>query len=336
MVPVGREGFVVEGRRMARTTQQILIIGAAGNLGRRLARHLLVAGHELRLMEHRSPVDQELAAAEAVSVVQADLTAPETLEAAFNGVDCVVHLAGVLFAPRPERFLPTTNVTFVENGVRAALAAGVGRFILVSFPHVEGESDPENPAQGGLEGSPGSVHARTRLQAEKHLFQECEAAAMSPIVLRSGLIYARGILLIEAARWLMARRLLGVWREPTWMHLLSLPDFLSAVAAAVEQPDVAGVYNLGDEAPLTLQAFLDALAEHWGYPRPWRAPLGLFLAAAWLTEAFAQSFGTTAPLTRDFIRIGTASYVMDTARARRELVPRLEHPRLADGWELLD
>jgi len=34
--------------------------------------------------------------------------------------------------------------------------------------------------------------------------------------------------MIEAARWLLAWRLLGVWREPTWIHLLALPGFLPA------------------------------------------------------------------------------------------------------------
>ena len=41
-----------------------------------------------------------------VQCVQADLADPRTLPPLLAGVDVVVHFAGVLFAPRPERFLP--------------------------------------------------------------------------------------------------------------------------------------------------------------------------------------------------------------------------------------
>ncbi len=101
---------------------------------------------------------------------------------------------------------------------------------------------------------------------------------MTPVVLRPGMIYARGVLMPDAARWLSRRRLLAVWNQPTWIHLLSL------------------------------QEFLDRAAECWGgaWPwrrghRPWRAPAWAFYAAAALTEAFAAVFRTRAPLTRDFI-----------------------------------
>jgi len=73
-----------------------------------------------------------------------------------------VHFAGVLFAPRPEKFLPTTNVRYVENLVTAATAAGVRKFVLVSFPHVEGETTLDQRATGRVDGKPASVHAQTR------------------------------------------------------------------------------------------------------------------------------------------------------------------------------
>jgi hypothetical protein len=41
------------------------------------------------------------------------------------------------------------------------------------------------------------------------------------------------------------------------------------------------------------------------------------------------------PLTRDFIKIGMASYVADTLRMKKELMPKLAFQRLADGLGLL-
>jgi hypothetical protein len=57
--------------------------------------------------------------------------------------------------------------------------------------------------------------------------------------------------------------------------------------------------------------------------------------AAWCVEAYALIFRTASPLTRDFIRIGMASYVSDTTRMRAELLPRLLYPSLTEGIELL-
>ncbi|MGH2453412.1 MAG: NAD-dependent epimerase/dehydratase family protein [bacterium] len=314
----------------------ILITGAAGNLGTFLARHLANGPHHLTLMIHRRLLPEDLAVAPNVSVVRADLGEPASLAAPCRGVDCIVHFAGLLFAPRPERFLPKTNLGYVRHLTTAAAEAGVGRFILVSFPHVEGESTPEAPARGLPEGRPPtSVHARTRLAAERHLFKLSAGTSIVPIALRAGMIYARGVLMIEAARWLMRRRLLGVWGRPTWIHLLALPDFLTATTAAIEGPAVSGIYNLGDDLPLTLQEFLDAAAAHWGHRRPWRAPAWAFSAAGAVCEVAATVLRTPSPLTRDFIRIGMASYAMDTTRMKRELLPVLGYPTLRDGLSLL-
>lgn len=314
---------------------KILITGAAGNLGSFLGQHLIRSQHHQKLMLHRTPLPAALAGAPNTSVVYADLARPETLPAAVQDVEVIVHFAGRLFAPRPEKFLHETNIAYLRNIVDAAIKAQVDKFILISFPHVEGESTPEKPAPGILGGKPESVHARTRLAAEQYLFESSANSNMIPVVLRPGMIYARGVLMIDAARWLLERRLLGVWRDPTWIHLIALPDFLRATTAAIEGRGVHGIYNIGDDRPLTLQHFLDEAAKHWGCSVPWRAPVPLFYLAASLTEGYAALFHKPAPLTRDFIRIGRASYVADTSRMKQELLPTLEYPDLASGLVLL-
>jgi nucleoside-diphosphate-sugar epimerase len=300
-----------------------------------LAKSLLGSRHRLRLLVHRTPLPSDLASSRRVEAVTADLGIADTLPEVCRDVDCIVHFAGVLFAPRPERFLPTTNTSYVENLVRAAVSERVGRFILVSFPHVEGPTTPDAPATGRLDGEPISVHARTRLAAERSLLEVTRRTRTRAITLRSGLIYGRGVKMIEAGRWLTQRRLLAVWPEPTWIHLLSLPDFLRCVHAAIVRPDARGVYLLGDELPISLQDFLDALAWHWGFGRPWRLPRWMFPFAGAVTEVAASLLGTVSPLTRDFIRIGMVPHVGDTRRMRRELLPRLKYPTLREGLEIL-
>jgi len=314
---------------------RILITGAAGNLGGFLARDLSAGQHTLRLMVHRKPLPPDLQRAPTVEVVHADLAQPETLPAAVADVDAIVHFAGVLFRPFPERFLPTTNLQYVVHLAQAAVEAGVRRFILVSFPHVEGETTPDAPGGGALDGVPVSVHAQTRLAAELHLLKRCSGTGTEVVILRSGLIYGRGVLMIEAGRRLMRRRLLGVWPRPTWVHPLSLPDFLACVRASIEKPGLSGIYPVADKRPMTLQDFLDTLARRWGYARPWRAPAPLFYAAGLACEVWGKLWGTSAPLTRDFIRIGMVSHVCDTRRMHAELLRDLAYPTLDEGLVLL-
>jgi nucleoside-diphosphate-sugar epimerase len=310
---------------------RILICGAGGNLGGLLASHLLEAGYDLTLMWHRHLPDSALCKHPSASPVQADLEKPASLAPALRNADVVVHLAGRLFAPRPARFLGQTNVGYMERLVEAAVASGSRRLVFVSFPQVEGASTPEQPGQGALDGQPVSIHARTRLEAEQRLFALAEGTGLEPVVVRSGEVYGRGVKLIEAARKLMRLGLMSVWPGPTWYHLIALPDFLRGVEAAAVRPGLGGVYPLGDDRPLTLQAGLDRLAEHWGYRRPWRFPPSWFMAAARWVELAALLVRAPAPLTQDLIRLAQVDHCMDTARMKSDLLPELDYPGLEQG-----
>lgn len=314
---------------------RVLIAGAAGNLGSHLARYLKPTDHHLNLMVHHKALPSDLQESRNVSVFKADLEDPKTLVEACKYSECIVHFAGVLFAPHPEIFLPRTNLQYVKNLVDVALENNVKKFILISFPHVEGESTLEKPARGNLGGIPTSVHAKTRLAAEEYLFNQSRERKMTAIALRPGMIYAKRVLMIDVARSLLSRRLLAVWNEPTYIHLLSLPDFLKCVRLTIENDALKGVYNLGDEQPTTLQAFLDAAAQQWGLSKPWRLPKWLFPFAGWCCEQFAMVFRTRSLLTQDFIKIGMVSYVCDTSRMKKEIMPTLEFPTLKDGLTLL-
>jgi nucleoside-diphosphate-sugar epimerase len=312
----------------------ILIVGATGNLGSCLAKHLHATQHRLRLFVHNRALPFELPAGSNVEIVHGDLDAPDSLARACANIDCIVYVAGLLFRPWPERFLQRTNTVYVQNIVGAALSAGVHKFILVSFPHVEEGTTPQAPARGSLDVHPKSIHARTRLEAEKCLFRACQGSDMAPIVLRAGVIYGRNLKLVEAARWLMRKRLMAIWRKPTWIHLLALPDFLNIVGIAIER-DVSGIYNVCDDGPLLLQDVLDRLAIHWGYPKPHRLPVFVFYIAAFVCESFATVFRTAAPVTRDVIRMGMTSVVADTRCTKRDLTAKLIYPTLAEGLKTL-
>jgi nucleoside-diphosphate-sugar epimerase len=310
------------------------ITGAAGNLGGLLAQQLNEENRTLNLLFHRKEVAENLRNKKNISLFQVDLAKPETLHKALEEVDVVIHFAGILFKAQPEFFLPLTNTQYFRNLLDVAVQQHVRRIILVSFPHVEGESTPENPAQGVLTGNPQSIHARTRLEEEKLLFEYGSRYGFEAVSLRVGMVYGKGILMIDAAQWFACRLLLGVWKKPTYIHLISKTDFVDATVAAIEKPDIQGIYHLGDEGIQTLQQFLDDITAYKGNRKPWRMPLWMILTAARGFELFSKRFNTPSPLTVDFIRIGATSYYGDTSRMRQELLPELKYKTFREGMTL--
>lgn len=314
----------------------VLITGAAGNLGSLLADYLLnKTDLRLSLLIHKRSVPAEIVRNDRVTIFRGDLGQKNSLMEPLKGVDTVVHFAGVLFKNDPEKFLPVTNVSYFKNLCDTALEQGVRRVLLISFPHVEGETTKDHPAVGRLDGAPNSVHARTRLEEERYLFGFQGNDGFEPVSLRVGMVYGKGILMIEAAKWLAERRLLGVWRKPTWIHLISKDDFLEATRAAIENEGIRGIYHVGDDGYQTLQEFLDLAAAVWGCKRPWRMPESLIHLAASICELQSRFLGTRSPLTRDFVKIGMQSYYGDTSGMKRDLLPSLKYPTLREGKEIL-
>ena len=111
----------------------ILITGAAGYVGNNLVRLLVAQGQPVRALVH-SP--QKAAARltdvrEQIEIVAGDVTRPETLRPALEGVSAVVHLVAVAIE-RQRGDYERINTQGTVNVVDAAKAAGVRRFINMS------------------------------------------------------------------------------------------------------------------------------------------------------------------------------------------------------------
>lgn len=314
--------------------KRIAITGAAGNLGGLLAQGMKDLNVNLNLLIHKKDIDDDLKNRDNVSVFKVDLSEKNTLSDSLQGVDVIVHFAGILFKANPEKFLPTTNTQYFNNLLEIAVQQKVKRIILISFPHVEGECAPENPATGVLTGNPESMHARTRLEEEKLLFQYEDKYGFQAVSLRVGMVYGKGILMIDAGQWFARHWLLGIWKRPTYIHLISKTDFVNSTIAAVLKSDIKGIYHIGDEGVQTLQQFLDDITVYKGNHKPWRMPVWMIMTAARGFELFSSVFGTRSPLTVDFVKIGMVSYYGDTSRMRQELLPELKYKTYRDGMEL--
>ena len=120
-------------------TEMILVIGATGDLGGRVTRTLSQQGHAVRCLV-RPTSDVSVLQDLEVEVAPGDLTEPESLAAACQGVTTVVATATMIARRLAGAARPTIREADEEGMaslVTAAESAGVQRFVNLSFPGVE-------------------------------------------------------------------------------------------------------------------------------------------------------------------------------------------------------
>lgn len=128
-----RGGIVTQ--TLPRKFCRLLITGAAGQIGSVLRPALRQTAERIRLHDLcplADPTRQE-------ELTSGDLTVPGVAESVMQGVDCVIHLAGIAreTGGSPRQILEA-NVIGTQNVYEAARLAGVKRFIFASSNHVIG------------------------------------------------------------------------------------------------------------------------------------------------------------------------------------------------------
>lgn len=148
---------------------RVLITGAAGHLGPSVCKAFLRDGANVRVLLHRKKMKGLGASPD---IVWGDVTEPSSVKKAVEGVDAVVHMAGVVlpFTEENPDLTDKVNVGGTRAVVDAIRETGVRiPFVFISSAAVFGlrpdaieclhpERDPCNPS---------TVYGRTKVQAEE-------------------------------------------------------------------------------------------------------------------------------------------------------------------------
>lgn len=298
---------------------KILVTGSTGFLGSHLCRALVECGHAVRAF-HRPTSSLQLLADLPVEHVTGDLTQPETLVSAMQGVQVVFHAAALMGgANQPGRAYAVT-----VEGTRALLAAarqaGVERVV-----HTSSIAALGRPVGGMLltEDSTWNLPAErwtygyakylAELEVQKAVAQGQDAVIVNPTyVIGPGDIHRQTSSLVVAS----ARGRLAVVVEGG-LNAVHVDDVTAGHLAALERGRTGQRYILGGHN-LTLEALAIELARVTGAQPPVAVlPGGLIRSIAPLARVFEPLLRL--PTSASLLSMAGYQFWVDLSKAQREL-----------------
>ncbi|WCN39147.1 NAD-dependent epimerase/dehydratase family protein [Aneurinibacillus uraniidurans] len=323
----------------------VLVTGATGFLGQRLARCLHADGYRVTATGRNSIVGEKLAGV-GIGFIPADLADSEAVAALCKGKTYVFHSAALSSPWGKYRDFYQANVVGTKNIIAGCQTHDVSRLIHVSTPSVyfayedrlnirEDEPLPQRFV---------NHYAATKFLAE----QEVERAVKSglpAVMIRPRALFGPGdttILprLIRANEKKFVPLINGGQALVDVTYVDNVVDALRLAAVAPETA-LGQVYNITNGEPLRLIDLLTMLFAR--LEQPFRQKHLSFTAAyrlAWLMEMASRTvlFGREPILTRYSVGVLAKSQTLDISRARVELgyEPRVSIEEglnlFVDGW----
>ncbi|WP_428844611.1 NAD(P)H-binding protein [Mycolicibacterium hodleri] len=197
-------------------SRRSLVTGATGYIGGHLAALLVDRGQTVRALARKPEKLRDAPWRDGAEVVRGDLSDPESLVAAFDGVDVVYYLVHSMgtssdFVREEERS--------ARNVAAAAEKAGVRRIVYLSGLHPEGEL---------------SRHLKSRNTVGEILME----SSVETVVLQAGIVVGSGSASFEMIRHLTDR--LPLMTTPKWVRNkiqpISIDDVLHYLVEAADAP----------------------------------------------------------------------------------------------------
>jgi 2-alkyl-3-oxoalkanoate reductase len=313
----------------------ILVTGGNGFVGRHVVSALQDRGDVVRVLalpgEDTGWLEQR-----GVAVYRGDVRVPGSLPRTVRGADAVLHLAAMMDVWRPIGDYQAVNVTGTENVARAALAAGVRRFVHMSSSSVYGMA-LGRPADESFPLAPfPDPYPVTKAAGDSAVRRMIAEDRLPAVIIRPGQIFGPGDHLHfgRMAGRLRSGRGIVVGSGENAMPFVYVTDVVQGLLLALGCGHAVGqAYNIGSDHSLTQQQFLDAIAHDIGAcPPRLHIPYRILYAAGY----FAERLTTVTPSRSrpPITRLGVAFFGTENryaiGKARRELgySPQIE---LRDG-----
>ncbi|MDD5319288.1 MAG: NAD-dependent epimerase/dehydratase family protein [Methylococcales bacterium] len=301
-----------------------LVTGANGFLGSAIMRHLLEAGHEVRVLV-RAQCDRRNLNNFPVEIYEGDLRDTSSLKRAVSGCDNLFHVAADyrLWIPDPD-IMYAINVTGTQSLILASAEAGLKRIVYTSSVATLGFNPDGSPAD---ETTPSSLslmtghYKRSKFLAEQAVQQLTDQHKLPLVIVNPSTPIGPYDIKPTPTGRIVLDTLLG--RMPayvdTGLNIVHADDVAKGHLLAFEQGKAGERYVLGGE-DLSLVQILEMIDEITGKKsKRIRLPHNLVLPAAWLMEKAATRTGIEPRATIDGVRMAKKQMFFSSAKAIREL-----------------
>jgi nucleoside-diphosphate-sugar epimerase len=317
---------------------KILVTGASGFLGGHVAELLSKRGNQVRALVRKTSNRKHLESLPNVELFEGSVEQVERVGEAVEGVDAVVHSAGLIKARGIDEFF-AINVGGTSNLIEAARGRPLKRFVFVSSLEACGPSADGKPVAADQE-NPVTAYGRSKLAAEKIVLSAKDDIPV--VILRPGAIYGpRDGEILEAFKSI-SRGLLplvaGGEAKGMWIYAT---DCAEACVHAIDVDVASGrTYFVDDGCGPIAQRQMLADAEHaLGKRALFRTslPVPFLMTVARGVEAFGRMANRPVMLTREKANMLLQHWVCSSEDTRRELrwEPKVRWPQgveLAVRW----
>lgn len=298
----------------------VMMTGATGFVGGRLARKLLDDGYNLRLLV-RTPAGAEDLRNRGAKIIEGDLTDRASIREAMKGADGVFHLAAVYRLGGDLEWMRTVNV----DGTRNVLDAARERNLRVlycgsdtSLGDTHGEVADENQEH---DGTFRSNYARTKHEA--HRLVETRMEEGDPIVHAIvSSVYGPDdeSPIAELIENHLAGHALAYLDGDAGYTFTYVDDVAEALQLAYEEGETGESYMVSGD-PATFEEFFVRLSEATGIPEPrFELPSWLVSTVRPVAERVASLVGKSADEIREMVDMGRGvTRFFSGKKARREL-----------------
>ena len=299
---------------------KVLVTGASGFLGGHVAEALSNRGDRVRALVRKTSKRSHLERLPNVELFPGSMEDMDRLRQAVDGVDAVVHAAGLVKARSADEFF-SVNVGGTSNLVEACRECGIKRFVLVSSLEASGPSADGRPVLVTQE-DPVTAYGRSKLAAEKVALSA--KGDLRVVILRPGAIYGpRDREVLEVFKTIQ-RGLLplvdGGAAKGVWVYATDCAD---ACVRAIEADVPSGrVYFVEDgRGPIDQRQMLADAERALGKRARLRAnlPVPLFLAAAHGIEALGRITNRPMMFTREKANMLLMHWVCSSEATNTEL-----------------
>jgi len=302
---------------------KVLVTGASGFLGGHVAEILSKRGDRVRALVRSTSKRRHLEAIGDLELFEGAVEDADRMREAVEGVDAVVHAAGLVKARSKDEFF-TVNVGGTSNLIQASRGRRLKRFVHVSSLEACGPSADGLPISADQE-NPISAYGRSKLAAEKVVLSAKDD--IPAVILRPGAIYGpRDGEILEAFKSIQ-RGLLplvaGGSAKAVWIYAT---DCAQACVRAIDVDVPSGRTYFVDDGcgPIDQRQMLTDAERALGKRALVRAnlPVPFLMTVARGLEALGQVTNRPVMLTREKANVLLQHWVSSSEDTRREL-----------GWE---